>query len=159
NNLAVFNYGVHFTYRTQRFEPTGWADPETDGEEVDGFVPRRASIYMPDLWAKYERKDFRVELEAAAVIGTIENSARSADQANDPGQNQSLNILQFGVAAQGEYRFMEGQLRLQLDLGFASGDKAPGFGNYPARASGGENGNTLPGDIDGRQYVCASNGS
>lgn len=157
NNLAVLNYGLHFTYRTQRFAPTGWADLEP--EVTGGFVPRRASVYIPDLWAKYERKDFRIELEAAAMIGSIENRAQSAAVANDPGQNQSLNILAFGVAAQGEYRFMEGQLRLVIDAGYASGDKAPGFGNYPARGSAGANGNPQEGDVDGRQYVCSPSGS
>lgn len=159
NNLGVLNFGVHYTYRVQRYEATGWADPQTPPETASGFVLRNANIHMPDLWAKYERRDWRIEAEAAAVFGTIENRALSDAAANDPGQSQSLNILQFGAVVQGEYKFMEGQLRLKLESGYASGDRAPGFGNHPGREARGENGNTQAGDIDGRQYVCASNGS
>ncbi|MBX5481566.1 MAG: TIGR04551 family protein [Myxococcaceae bacterium] len=154
NNLGVLNYGIHFTYRTNRNDPIGWANGQPSG-----WVKRSASLYIPDVWAKYERKEWRVEIEGAAVIGNIDNRATSVAAVADPGQTQALNILEFGAAAQGEYRFLDGQLRLQLDLGFASGDKAPGLGNRPRRVTGGSNGNTQPGDIDGRQYVCASNGS
>lgn len=155
NNLGVLNYGLHFTYRLQKFEATGWAN----GDVGEGFVLRDAKLYMPDVWAKYERKDWRVEIEAAAIFGTIGNRALTAASSADPGQNQALNLLQFGAVAQGEYKFLDGQLRLQVDLGYASGDIAPGMGNYPRRTTGGLNGNTQDGNIDGRQYVCASNGS
>lgn len=162
NNLGVFNYGLHFTYRTDRREPTGWAANPSPG--APGWVLRKGSIYMPDLWAKYERRDWRVEVEAAAIYGTIENRALTSALASDPGQSQSLTLLQFGAVGQGEYRFMDGQLRLQLEAGYASGDKAPGMGNSPRRVTGGPNGNTRVEangnrSFDGRQYVCFENGS
>jgi uncharacterized protein (TIGR04551 family) len=65
-------------------------------------------------------------------------------------------MYQFGAVLQAEYRFLNGDLEIGLEVGFASGDKAPGFGLYPRRNGAGSTGNTSPGDIDGRQYSCGT---
>jgi uncharacterized protein (TIGR04551 family) len=143
NNLGVLNYGLHFTYRTQRWENTGTA-------EAPGFVPRDATLYMPDLWIRYEQRAFRVEAEFATIYGTIGNRATTVADANDPGRSQSLRVLQFGGLAQGEYRLLNGELNLGLELGFASGDKAPGFGNYQRRVRT----ETDTAENEGPQYTC-----
>jgi uncharacterized protein (TIGR04551 family) len=152
NDLPVLNYGLHFSYRFQRYEQlspslagTGVITPEFN------YVNRSASLYIPDLWVKYERKAFRLELEAAAVLGTIENRALTEGERD---LNQALSVVQFGAVAQGEYRFMDGQLNLLVEAGFASGDQAPGMGNYPGRDPGTPDGNPVPGNIEGRQYLC-----
>jgi uncharacterized protein (TIGR04551 family) len=111
---------------------------------------------MPDLWLKYQRKYFRIEAEIAGIFGTIKNRALTAADNDIPFHNQSLSVAQFGGAIQGEYRFLEGALRVQLELGFASGDPAPGFGNFPNRPV--LNGYTRPGDIDGPRYNCPLTG-
>jgi uncharacterized protein (TIGR04551 family) len=149
NGLSVFNYGLHFTYRVQTFDPVGWADPANPDE----FARQRrgANLYIPDVWGKFERKAFRLELEGAAVFGGLD--AEVVAPGVDP-RSQHLRLVQFGAVGRGEYRFMEGQLRLGLEAGFASGDRAPGFGNRPARRTADPAGNTLINDIDGRQYVC-----
>ncbi|HEX8705562.1 MAG TPA: TIGR04551 family protein [Myxococcaceae bacterium] len=143
NNQGVLNYGLHFTYRTQRWENTGTA-------AEPGFVPRDATLYMPDLWIRYEQRDFRVEAEFATIYGTIGNRATTAGDAGQPGTNQSLRVLQFGGLAQGEYRLLNGELNLQLELGFASGDKAAGFGNFQRRVA--TEGDTQ--ENEGPQYTC-----
>ncbi|MHB8878837.1 MAG: TIGR04551 family protein, partial [Myxococcaceae bacterium] len=156
NGMAVFNYGVHFEYRVQKndfVDFLGAPFTSEGGEFPPGLglsVPREANLYMPDAWVKYERKLFRVELELAAVLGSIGNHARSGAAIDDPGSQQRLGLTQFGGVAQGEYRFMDGALKAQLELGFASGDRSPGFGNYPRRTSV-----TRPGDMDGPQYDCS----
>jgi uncharacterized protein (TIGR04551 family) len=148
NNQGVLNYGLHFTYRTQRWENERTAtDPFT-------FIPRDATLYVPDLWLRYEERMFRVEVELAAMYGSINNRALAVGEANNPAQNQSLRVLQFGGVAQGEYKALNGDLHVGMELGFASGDKAPGFGNF-------QRGRTVnPGGtaIDAEQFACGAGG-
>ncbi|HZH03411.1 MAG TPA: TIGR04551 family protein, partial [Myxococcaceae bacterium] len=83
NNQSVFNYGVYFTYRSQRNDPVAFYRPEGgqfvgEGGEVDvrgAYVKRSASLYIPDAWVKFERKRFLIEMELAATVGSIENRA------------------------------------------------------------------------------------
>lgn len=158
NNLSVFNYGIHFTYRTQRNEATDFYNSAGPESVATGVVRREASLYVPDLWVKFEKKNFRIELEAAAIIGSLSNRALSSAQAADITQNQALSVLQFGGVLQGEYRLMDGALRIRGETGFASGDRAPGLGNRPGRRGSGDNGETLRGDFDGPQYACQTTG-
>jgi uncharacterized protein (TIGR04551 family) len=149
NNQGVFNYGLQFTYRTQR-----WEDDATDPNQPIRFVPRDATLYVPDLWARYEERLFRVEVELAAQYGSINNRALTVGDANNPAANQSLRVLQFGGLAQGEYKMLNGDLHLGMELGFASGDKAPGFGNSQRGRVVNPGGAT----IDGPQYSCGAGG-
>ncbi len=164
NNLGVFNYGVHFSFRQQVREAVGFNDPELEGAPTgfpEGqlptfYVPRRATLYIPDLWAKYETKDFRLEFEGAAILGNIE--ARAVNVGDTVANSQELQVVQFGALAQAEYRgLVEGKLRLELEAGFASGDKAPGLGNFPARPSAGRT-DAAGNPIEGPQYVCGATG-
>ncbi|WNG60719.1 TIGR04551 family protein [Archangium gephyra] len=155
NNQGVLNYGLHFSWRTQRYSPAR----DEEGQVQPGqFVPRGATLYIPDVWLRYEERNFRVELELAAYLGQINGLAQTAAQANDPSFNQSLDVMAFGGAAVGEYRMLNGQLNLQMELGFASGDRAPGFGAYPGVPGTGENGATQPGNVDGPQFRCGTGG-
>src|SRR5262249_355792 len=105
---AVFNYGFYFTYRSQKYDAVNFYQPPFRGQGGDtttvdlsnAYVPRNASLYYPDLWLKYETKRFRVELEWAAVLGDIGNSALKAEDAGSPNLNQSLSVTQFGAVAQ-----------------------------------------------------------
>jgi uncharacterized protein (TIGR04551 family) len=153
NNQGVLNYGLFFTYRTQSWE----AIPNATGG-LTGFVPRDATLFIPDLWLRYEERLFRLEVELAAYLGSIGNRAMDPGQAGNVAENQSLRIAQFGGVAQGEYKLMDGKLSLGLELGFASGDKAPGFGNFPGRTGSGPGGSTARGDIEGPQYACGAGG-
>ncbi|WP_052517907.1 TIGR04551 family protein [Archangium violaceum] len=155
NNQGVLNYGLHFSWRTQRYS----AARDDSGQVQPGqYVPRGATLYIPDVWLRYEERNFRVELELAAYLGQINGVARTADQANDPSFNQTLDVMAFGGAAVGEYRMLNGQLNLQMELGFASGDRAPGFGAYPGIPGTGENGATQPGNVEGPQFRCGTGG-
>lgn len=165
NNQGVLNYGVHFSWRSQRYAASGlYSSPPTynpDGTvgPMLGFVPRGSELYIPDVWLRYEEKKFRVELELAAQIGSIDNRALTLAESTDVNQNQRLDVVSFGGAAVGEYRLLNGQLNLQMELGFASGDRAPGFGAYPGRQRPQRAGFfTQPGDFDGPQYNCGLGG-
>src|SRR5207248_5780863 len=132
NNLAVFNYGIHFTYRVQHysavdFENNPYSQDPADGplpapSSIEGpshqnlnplvasgpnFVLRLAQLYEPDIWIKYERKNFRLEAEVAAILGGITNRANSSAE-NASAANQGIGIAQFGGVFQGEYRLMDG---------------------------------------------------
>ena len=156
----VFNYGLHFTYRTQRNDAADTLSAPlatTEGSAQSGVsqlaVLRKADLFIPDLWAKLERKEFRIELEAAAILGGMQSRALSA-AATDA--NQALYVYQFGGVIQGEVKLLNGDLEIGGEVGFASGDKAPGFGNAPRRKGSGPNGATELGDTDGPQYRCDS---
>ncbi|HZA14787.1 MAG TPA: TIGR04551 family protein, partial [Myxococcaceae bacterium] len=97
NGIPILNAGVHYMYRVQRFDPVAWAANPTDPNATRRET-RNAAVHVPDLWAKFERKEFRLELEAAAVLGTLEvvidpEGARL---------QETLTLLQFGAVAQGE---------------------------------------------------------
>jgi uncharacterized protein (TIGR04551 family) len=159
----VFNYGLHFSYRNQRTDSVDWLSQPfgSDGrnlngsDPVQGYVRREANLFIPDVWAKLERKNFRIEGEFAAILGSIGNRALSGANSNQPGENQRLDVWQFAAVLQGEYKLLNGDLEIGGEVGFASGDNAPGFGNAPRR----RNSQRRSGDIDGPQYQCSSSGS
>lgn len=162
---TVFNFGVHFTYRWQNkdsadyynqpFTENGQNAPDIQGS----FVQRNAQLFLPDIWLKLERKNFKIELEAAAVLGGIGNRATSGVLNDAVGQNQRLEIWQFAAVLQGEVRLLDNEaLTIGGEIGYASGDNQPGFGARPRRKVAGPDNNTQYGDFDGRQYSCQSTG-
>ena len=164
-NQLVFNAGLHFSYRTQRFDDPALANPlltngGTEGmtgasPTSTGFVLRKTDLFTPDLWAKVETKDFRIEAEAAAILGLMRGHANNIMDTD--ANSQSLYVYQFGGVIQGEAKLLNGDLEIGGEIGFASGDKAPGFGNYTRRrgtANGGAA--TVSGDTDGQQYKCTN---
>lgn len=164
---AVFNYGLRFEYRVQRNDGIDYLSqplPASDGEAGSsapgmGWVQRDAKLFMPDVWAKVEQKNWRIEAEFASVLGFINNRALSGGEASTTGKNQKLDVWQFGAVLQGEYKLLNGDLELGAEVGFASGDKAPGFGNYPRRVQKlNADGTQVAGVIDGPQYNCTASG-
>ncbi len=156
---TVFNYGLHFTYRNQAYDSVNTLSQPFNNAVSDGIgigaadsqynmVLRRSDIFIPDLWAKVERKEFRIEAEFAAILGSINGRQMFV---NGDGRDQRLDVWQFGAVIQGEGKAFNGDLEVGGEIGFASGDKAPGFGNYPRRT---KDGYTVLGDIDGPQYNC-----
>lgn len=149
---TVLNAGLHFSYRNQRVDSQALLSPlVNDGlstaPSVRSGILRDAHLFIPDVWLKVERKAFRIELEAAAILG----SARPNFQ---PSASR-IDFWQFGAVLQGEGRLLNGDLQIGGEIGFASGDNSPGFGNYPRRQGSGANGEVQSGDIDGPQWSCA----
>jgi uncharacterized protein (TIGR04551 family) len=166
-NQVVFNYGLHFEYRVQRNDSVDYLSqplPTTDGlassvPGTAGYVQRDAKLFMPDLWAKVEKKSWRIEAEFASQLGYITNRALTGGDYGNSAKNQRLDIWQFGAVIQGEYKLLNGDLEIGAEVGFASGDKAPGFGNYPRRTQKlNPDGTAVPGVIDGPQYNCSASG-
>lgn len=128
----VHNGGVYFVYRTQEL-----ANDTTDlgqgaglgnsSDNVSGGLTRRGlELFVPDVWYQFLYEKFRLELEGALIIGSLDNTGRDPGQTieenpldeNDPG----WKIAQFGLATQMEYRAIDDKLRIQMGFGYASGD-------------------------------------
>ena len=163
---TIINYGLFFQYRSQQYEANLTGTRTTFSEQNPyvlpnpslNKIPRNAYLFIPDIWFKLERKAFRIEFEVAAYLGKAQGclpfdngTSTSCDF------SQELTIAQYGGALQTEWRLLEGALKIGLEVGAASGDSAPGFGNKPNRPSG----QTAPssrtsgaqwGDYEGAQY-------
>lgn len=184
NNQTVLNYGLHFMYRTQKYDPSQFyrdspyntaaliGDPYAQVMQSNLYIPRRGSYYQPDIWVKFERKRIRIELEAAGLFGSFEHRQTPTaigipSSPTTPGvqgqsnlSTDSLTVTQFATVLQGEYRFFDGSLHLGLEVGFASGDNSPGFGNHPARVQDKVHGGVVSiapqGAIDGPKFCLST---
>jgi uncharacterized protein (TIGR04551 family) len=162
---SVFNYGLFFQYRSQRYEYN--SNGATFNDNTDPYTPiptdslnrtaRNAYLFIPDIWIKFERKAFRIELEAAAYLGKAQACLpRNGFPTAGCIFNEELTIAQYGGALQTEWRLLDGALKIGFEVGAASGDSAPGFGNKPNRPSA--QATRVPtsgaqwGDYDGAQY-------
>jgi uncharacterized protein (TIGR04551 family) len=144
--LMSLNYGAWFNYRSQRFAllPAAGSCTATSGYcEVN----RDAGASTLDLWGRFESRRLKLEAEVVGIYGSIANVAQPGETAQGP-----IALRQFGGALRAEVKFYDGRLRFGAETGVASGDRAPGFGNYPGR------GQPNAGDYDGRQYNCTALG-
>lgn len=132
---AVINVGAYFQWRTQNLSSYGTQNPfnlciacddsmreqfETSQTFNRGsalFVRRGAEAYIPDLWAQFKFGKLRLEVEAAMVIGSIENLESDLYD-----RDSGIDLLQFGFAFEGEYRLLNDQLGIYFNAGYASGD-------------------------------------
>jgi uncharacterized protein (TIGR04551 family) len=130
---VVLNGGLYFVFRNQVLanDSTTTGSSASIGESPynvsKGYVRRGAEAYIPDLWFQFLYKKFRFELEATAILGSLENTIRTggggADYENpsdvdDPG----WAIRQFGIATEMDFRAVEDRLRLGMGFGYATGD-------------------------------------
>ena len=160
---SSFNYGVYFSYRRQRFtwvatEPVldAAGQPITNAstgipETAPIAVATNASVYTPDIWGRFQTPRLRIEAEVAGVFGSIDN--HNLNPGAPLSQQQSISMTQLGAVVQAEYKALENMhLHFYGEVGFASGDSAPGMGNTNVLGTT----PTVPGDIDGPQYNCST---
>jgi uncharacterized protein (TIGR04551 family) len=130
----VLNGGAYFVYRNQGLDnPTTGANDASIGRSSDnvskGYVRRHAEAFIPDLWVQFLYEKFRFEAEAVAVVGTIENTGRTAgDGSSDytnkfDSKNNGWKVAQFGMALESDYKALEDKLKIGLGFGYATGDK------------------------------------
>lgn len=129
---AVLNVGAYFVYRNQNLTSAGTTNPLglcvvcTDAEAAGRrlgdplFVRRGADVFVPDLWIQFLYESLRIELEAVMVLGTIDNLSNTIYDSPDDGP--AANLLQFGIAFEGEYHLLNDQLGIYFNAGYASGD-------------------------------------
>ena len=123
---VVVNGGIYNVFRTQGLDYASTATNATvdTAASNNGLERRGLTVYTPDLWLQILWRKLRIEAEAAAHLGSVEQT----DQIRlaSGGTNESVKIRQFGFAAQAEYKAVEDKLRLQFGSGWASGDSWAG---------------------------------
>jgi uncharacterized protein (TIGR04551 family) len=122
---ALVQYGLLASYRMQSLDAPAWTQPGGLGRPYGpkDFVRRGLQSFAADLWVLVHHKGLRAELEVAGVFGRID------DATNTPGVSfrQPITSTQIGGVASLAYTFSF-PMRLRVELGYASGDDAPGFG-------------------------------
>jgi uncharacterized protein (TIGR04551 family) len=171
-----FNFGAYYNYRSQRYtfpawESSGFAATPTalaaactlglDGTS-SGACRRSGYGHVFDLWMRYLTPRWRFELEAVGVTGHVGTAATVAPVSpTDPlpsiqAMNVPLLLRQWGGTLVTEFKPIPNKLMLGVDVGIASGDRAPGFGNAPDRlpfdSSGNVTGLPARGSYEGPQY-------
>jgi uncharacterized protein (TIGR04551 family) len=142
----VLNAGLYFTYRDQTFAndqalpgDQGGATPDADRDELPNqYARRQATAYVPDLWVQVLYKKFRLELEAAAILGSVGSLEVGSGNAQDFERDNSYTLRQFGAVLELEQKLIEDRLNLGFSFGWASGD--------PDAYNQG-NGSTRPGNL------------
>jgi uncharacterized protein (TIGR04551 family) len=121
----VLNAGAFLLYRYQllssdrRVSATGESPAGSTGSDPY-LVRRRAEQWIPDVWAQLLVGKLRLELEGAAVLGSLGNINDGVGAAAYTGAN--LNIAQWGATVDAEYRMLDDKLGFHFNSGFASGD-------------------------------------
>ena len=157
-NQASFNYGAYYNYRTQQWFYPEWLVDGFEGTYTDDplatpKVRRNANAHVLDLWARLLVGRLRVEAEFGGTYGDVD-----AYDTGAPGMQAPLGELllrQWGGALQVEFQAKPNKVAIGTELGVASGDSAPGFGNQPNRVLRDANGTWVPqavGSVEGPQF-------
>jgi uncharacterized protein (TIGR04551 family) len=141
---TVINYGVVASLRTQKLDvPAYYLTGDRDREYgKDDVVERDLLAFAMDAWFGLRVGGFSLDLEFAMILSSIDNASLV------PGLEllQRVTGRQLGGVARALYD--TGKWRFALELGFASGDSAPGFGvRSPLDQL-----TSQPGDLDGPQF-------
>jgi uncharacterized protein (TIGR04551 family) len=142
---GTFDFGAYVSYRWQK------SDVPADYLPVAAQVPLTSAQVMSrgfsatafDAWLRLVMPKFRVEAEGAVLLASVDQPSLI------PGVllRQPVKSLQIGAALESEIGAPEDPVNGGLDVGYASGDPAPGFGvNPPLNAP-----RPRKGDLDGPQ--------
>ncbi len=123
-NEVVVNGGIYATYRSQLLDVIPPNANGTTGNPItldttqvnNGFQRRGAYAFTPDLWVQALWKKFRFEAEFATIYGSIDQTPQHADIANP------VQLRQYGLTTQSEFKAIEDKLRIGFGFGWASGD-------------------------------------
>jgi uncharacterized protein (TIGR04551 family) len=158
-----FNFGGYYNYRTQRstfptWTTSGFSAPVDPNIEE---VHRGSYGHIFSVWARWLGPRWRLEAEGAGVIGTIgvastvlPASALQPVPVVGP-TPYSVELRQWGGTVQTDFKAIPNKVTLGAELGIASGDPAPGFGNVPNRIAtdaAGAPALPSPGAIEGPQH-------
>jgi uncharacterized protein (TIGR04551 family) len=116
----VINGGAYFIYRSQFLSSSTAPLLGTISDIENAFVRRDAKVYMPDGWLQVLWKDLRMELEFAGIFGQIQNIAPA--EFPPTAEGSKFKLRQWGLAFEGEYRFLKKKLGVFVKGGMASGD-------------------------------------
>jgi uncharacterized protein (TIGR04551 family) len=134
-NEASVNFGMYYTYRSQRWTYPDWTNAGFDASfasttQTPASVHRAGYAHVLDLWYRWLSPRWRVEAELVGVYGSI------ADTRSDPNLQPiappKTYLQQWGGAVVAEYKAIPNKVTIGGEIGAASGDPAPGFGNVPS---------------------------
>jgi uncharacterized protein (TIGR04551 family) len=141
-NESSFNFGAYYNYQTQRDVYPDWLaegfDADLDPASTLAVGRRRTYGHVLDLWVRVLTQRWRVEAEAVGVYGHIGQAFTVAPaSATDPTLTVTpvsrVELRQWGGSLITEYKAIPNKVTVGGELGVASGDDAPGFGNVPSR--------------------------
>lgn len=141
---VVLQYGLLASVRTQKYDvPAYYLTGDLDRQYgPDDVVKRDLLAFAADAWFGLRWGGLTLDVELAMLISHIDNASLV------PGLEllQRITGRQFGGVARASYDHRT--WRFGLELGFASGDNAPGFGvRSPLDQL-----TSQPGDLDGPQF-------
>ncbi len=161
------SFGLWYMYKSQAYAFPQWAASSTlpstgqpvandagtgttgSNDAVGTPVKREATAHVLDFWWKRQSRRFRFEGELVGLFGQIANAG------TDVAPVGPVLLRQFGGNVQAGWKFADGKLTLGGELGMASGDRNPGFGNRPGRGPARCGVGTLgvrDCDVDGAQF-------
>lgn len=146
------NFGAYYNYRQQRWSYPDWASAGFDAtyastDQNISAVHRSAYAHVLDLWFRWLAPRWRVEAEVAGVYGSVANAT------NDPAAIvPKVMLRQWGGALVVDYKALPNRVTVGGEVGAASGDAAPGFGNAPS------SGVTPYGSLEGQQWCVQGGG-
>jgi uncharacterized protein (TIGR04551 family) len=157
------NYGAMYTYSTLGKVVNPYWDPNepppgtgvaTDNLRAE-YYARAEYRHQLSLWFRHQSKRLTVEAEVTGLTGQIgDPGPYSASLDYTGGQ---LQLRQSGGALRASYQVAPNKVTLGGEVGYASGDPAPGFGNRPGQLAapidpGGSATLPTPGAFEGPQY-------
>ncbi len=142
----TFEYGAYGSYRWQRLDvPSTYLPLASPAPQLDRgqLMIRGYEAAATDAWLRFTGKWFRAEAEGAFLWARVEQPSLI------PGVQlpQAATSTQGGFALESALGEVGGRWDVGVDVGFASGDRAPGFGAYPAINGAAP----VAGDLEGAQ--------
>jgi len=158
-NEASVSYGLSYEYQT--WNAISFPFTDTDGNAGTTVVERREYEHVLDLWYRYRTARFHLEAELAGQVGQIGNPTDDVDPADPtkltPYDGPQILVRVFGGALRASYQVSPGKFTMGGEIGLASGDRAPGFGNRPTQrgpptTTGGAPTHPAYGALEGPQF-------
>ncbi len=162
---SSFNYGAFYEYTTLASVFRNATDtfpldasPAAGTATADEEVRRGEYDHQVDLWLRFRSPRFSAELEGTYLYGHVNNptldSAYGSGDTARPLYGKELPILlrQFGAAFRTSYQAVPNKVTVGLELGIASGDSAPGYGNRPWMANTDQTKAPYQAVFEGTQY-------
>lgn len=136
-------YGAYVSHRWQGDDVPATYLPVSGRTSSPALMHRGYTATAVDGWARVTFPRARVELEWASLVATVDQASLL------PGAlfRSPVTSRQFGAALESELGAPEDTFGAGVDLGFASGDAAPGFGAFPKLGAPAPK----AGDLDGAQ--------
>ncbi len=117
----VLNFGTYFAYRTQGHELRDYMFGTN--ADLANFRPRNSTLYIPDGWVRMGLGDLELEVELTGVFGDVTVDEVSTAMPPTPITSSKVKVRSYGGVARLGYSLLDGDLKFQGEVGYASGDQ------------------------------------